>query len=231
MNLNAVKSELKDFIKLNVRSRRLVLCKSDSERESLLRPPAPSPATKSTPQGVAAVSLQDELALCARCESVGERKPPYGTGENGVMVILNAPKLIAPGEKKLLKGESVELMTKMLRAIELEPARCYITNIIKCEPDVHARPSTVFTNCRPFLEREIDDIKPLAVLIMGEMTPLKRLVASRKDIRWFNCEHPVTLIRNPDQKKKAWNTLKLMRAYLDDTAGPGIPPGSTGASG
>jgi len=72
------------------------------------------------------------------------------------------------------------------------------------------------------MEREIAEVRPHTVIVMGLIIPLKKAMDARQGIRWFNTDHPVTLIKNPDLKKSAWSTLKLVRAHLDEiqTRGP-----------
>ncbi len=208
---------LKEYIARGARDRKLVLFRNDAEREALLDWLAPRPAGGAA-KTEAPVAQELGLAVdgCRLCGGAGEKKPGYGTGSSGVMVVLNAPKLITAAEKRLLKGDSIELMKKMLAAIRLDPGECYITNIIKCEPDVTAKPSEMFKNCEPFVAREIDEMRPHTVIVMGQIIPLKKTMDAHPGIRWFSTDHPVTLIKNPDLKKSAWSTLKLVRAHLDE---------------
>jgi DNA polymerase len=196
-----------------------VLFHTEEEREALqrwLEPRAAKPVPATVEAPAAPVDLERAIHECGLCEGTLGKKPGFGTGASGVMVVLNAPRLITAEEKRLLKGGSIDLMKKMLAAIGLGPGECYITNIIKCEPDVTAKPSAMFRNCEPFMEREIAEMRPHTVIVMGQIIPLKKEMDARKGIRWFNTDHPVTLIKNPDLKKSAWNTLKLVRAHLDE---------------
>ena len=208
---------LKEYIALAARDRTLVLFRDDAERETLLRWLEPRPREGTAIAEAPMAQAPDRgVAECRLCGGAGEKKPGFGTGASGVMVILNAPKLITAEEKRLLKGDSIELMKKMLSAIRLDPGECYITNIIKCEPDVTAKPSEMFKNCEPFVAREIDEMRPHTVIVMGQIIPLKKTMDAHPGIRWFSTDHPVTLIKNPDLKKSAWSTLKLVRAHLDE---------------
>lgn len=159
--------------------------------------------------------LSEKIISCNLCGSGLSKKSGYGTGKNGVMVILNAPRLISPEEKRMLKSEAVDLMKKMLVAIGLEPENCYITNIIKCDPDVAVRPSDMYKNCAAFLHEEFNSAKPHTVIVMGQIIPLKKLIDTSKDVKWFNIDHPVTILKNPEMKKGAWNTLKEVKQRLD----------------
>ena len=221
--MHDVYRKLESYIADRARDRKLVLYHTEEERKALLRWIEPRAAAPAIAEASAAPhDLGRAIHECALCEGTLEKKPGYGSGSNGVMVVLNAPKLITAEEKRLLKGGSIDLMKKMLAAISLDPGECYITNIIKCEPDVTAKPSAMFRNCESFMEREIAEVRPHTVIVMGLIIPLKKAMDARQGIRWFNTDHPVTLIKNPDLKKSAWSTLKLVRAHLDEiqTRGP-----------
>jgi uracil-DNA glycosylase family 4 len=171
--------------------------------------------TSSQPSPREAIPLIEEISACNVCGANLGKKNSYGTGKNGIMVILHAPRLISPEEKRMLKTEAVDLMKKMLGSIGLVFEECYISNIIKCDPDVHEKPSAMYKNCAPFLDKEIRFVKPHTIIVMGQILPLKNLIGSSHNIRWFNIEHPITIIKNPELKKGAWNTLKEVKKHLE----------------
>jgi len=157
-----------------------------------------------------ATSFKSLLAGCNKCPDIIIKRSPFGSGSNRVMIILNMPRMINREEIIKLKPESDELLKKMMSAINLELSECYITPVIKCETDnILNKPSDMVKNCSHILESEIDFIKPNLSIVMGDILPLQKIVNSRKDITWFNTEHPVSLIKNPELKRAAWATLKL----------------------
>ena len=154
---------------------------------------------------------------CNLCPDITERKRPFGSGANGVMVILNAPRLVNRVEISLYRTESAGLLKKMINAVNLEMKDCYITNLIKCESASGIiKPSDMIKNCISVLDNEIEIIKPEIIIVMGDILPLRVVVNSSREITWFNTDHPVSLIKNPDLKRPAWETLKLLkRKYLE----------------
>jgi len=150
------------------------------------------------------------FAQCNKCPDIITKRAPFGSGSNRVMLILNRPRMINMDELAAYKSESDELLKKMMTAIDLELNECYITTIVKCESDsVLNKPSDMARNCLHILESEIDFIEPNLAIVMGDILPLQKIVSSRKEITWFNIEHPISLIKNPDLKRIAWTTLKL----------------------
>ncbi len=213
--MNEIRNAIARYIEYAAASGRIVRFKNLKEREALVAWLAKSQFSKSMPV-TAHVDLPGKIAECNLCGKGLSKKSGYGTGSNGVMVILNAPRLISPEEKRMLKTKAIDLMKKMLSAIELEAEQCYITNIIKCDPDVDVRPSAMYKNCAAFLREEFNLIKPHTVIVFGQIIPLKNLIDSEKNVKWFNIEHPVTILKNPELKKGAWNTLKEIKNRLEN---------------
>lgn len=202
------------YIKYAASSGKIIRFRNQEERDALTAWLVQSPLQQNTPVQETR-DLSDKIAECNLCGKGLGKKSGYGSGQSGVMVILNAPRLISPEEKRMLKTEAVDMMKRMLGAIELEAEQCYITNIIKCDPDVDARPSAMYKNCAAFLREEFNALQPHTVIVMGQIIPLKTLIDSAKGVKWFNIEHPVTILKNPELKKGAWNTLKEVKKRLE----------------
>jgi len=153
---------------------------------------------------------------CDACDTVTEKKYGLGNGENGVMIILNTPKLVNIVERKILKDDSLKLLQKMIKAINIDFNECYTTNLYKCQTgDSFSGPSRIIENCKYILKNEIDLFTPSIAIVLGDIIPLQRIIKESADISWFNIEHPITLIKNPELKRPAWNTLKLIMEKLN----------------
>lgn len=214
ITMNEIRNVITRYIKHATASRKIVRFKNQKERDSLIAWLAQSKFSKSISRSTP-LDLSGKIAECTLCGNGLHKKSGYGNGTNGVMVILNAPRLISPEEKRMLKTEAVDLMKKMLGAIELEAEHCYITNIIKCDPDVDVPPSAMYKNCESFLHEEFNSIKPHTVIVMGQIIPLKNIISASNNVKWFNIEHPVTILKNPELKKGAWNTLREVKKRLE----------------
>ncbi|MFC1668879.1 uracil-DNA glycosylase family protein [Spirochaetota bacterium] len=162
-------------------------------------------------------SFVETIKNCGKCNDVSDKKIGYGSGLNGIMILLNSPRLINKFEKDMLKSDSIKLMKKIISSINLKFDECYITNLIKCDySEVLEKPSQILENCRDFLKDEIEIMDPRIILVMGEMMPVQKLVYEKDGISWFQIEHPITLINNPDLKRPAWNTLKLLTEKIKE---------------
>ena len=161
--------------------------------------------------------IRSIIESCSQCPGIEEKKFGIGSGANRIMVILNAPQLVNILEKKVLKKESVDMLKKMVQAAGLSFADCYVTNLVKCDiADPLIKPSQVVKNCERIIDKEIEIIRPRIVIVFGDIIPLQRIVKESGDIFWYNIEHPITLIKNPDLKRPAWSTLKLVMARMKE---------------
>lgn len=149
---------------------------------------------------------------CTLCPDITERKRPFGSGINHVMIILNSPRMANKLELSINRSESIDLLKKMVNAIGLEVKDCYVTNLIKCESaSALIKPSDMVKNCISVLQKEIEIVKPKLAMVMGDILPLQLVVNSSRGITWFNTEHPISLLKNNELKRPAWETLKLMK--------------------
>lgn len=161
------------------------------------------------------------IAACKKCPKARRKKPGAGSGENGVLLLLNPPVLIGRMEREQYREQAATMLRKMMEAIDVELGRCYITSMIKCETDEALTPGAMFQNCEDVLVREIEAYRPRVILVMGEMLPLKRVKDRFGGIAWYGIEHPITLIKNPDLKKAAWRTLQLAGEAIQRPGGAG----------
>ncbi|MBN2039120.1 MAG: hypothetical protein JW864_03705 [Spirochaetes bacterium] len=157
----------------------------------------------------------NDIQNCTLCGRVKNRKPGWGTGQNGIIIIINTPLNISSAERDELRQESGDLLNRMISAINLNLKECYVTNLIKCEPESSVNtPGMMLKNCAPKLVREVDDYSPKIGIIMGDDTPLKRLMNQYKNIAWYRIDHPIKILKNPALKKSAWITLKQIIADM-----------------
>ncbi|MCP4134656.1 MAG: hypothetical protein GY754_27020 [bacterium] len=221
MNTGTIQKTLAALIRKEIAANRLIAYRGDEEFEYLAawlqyEPPRgeqESPAQNPTQES----SLEEMLANCSKCSDIAERKKPFGNGSNRVMIILNAPRLINKIEKDLFRKESVVLLKKMVSAVKLSFNECYITSLIKCEStDVLVTPGQMIKNCGAILKKEIECIQPKLILVMGDILPMQKMINESTSLSWFNIEHPITLLKNPELKRPAWNTLKLVMEKLTE---------------
>lgn len=186
-------------------------------------------------------ALRAAVAACTACKlcSSGRRQTVFGVGHHRAhwMVVGEAP-----GEQEDIQGEpfvgkSGQLLDNMLRAIgltrgEADPARqVYIANTLKCRPPGNRNPEPdELVKCEPFLIRQIELVQPRIILAMGRFAvqsllrssePIGRLrgrVHRYQGVPLVVTYHPAYLLRNPQDKARAWDDLCLARATAESVA-------------
>ena len=199
-------------------------------------PAAPASVTETGHRqaGVAAMgweALHDAVAACTACKLCEMRKQAvFGTGSTQAQWLVVGE---APGEQEDLQGEpfvgkSGQLLDSMLRAIGLtrgdaEPQRqVYIANTVKCRPPGNRNPAPdELAQCEPFLIRQLALLKPRIIIAMGRFAvqsllrndePVGRLrgrVHRYQGVPLIVTYHPAYLLRNPEDKARAWDDLCL----------------------
>lgn len=159
-------------------------------------------------------SLHREISECNQCTAIQKNELRCADASSGIMIILNPPALLSAVEKNEMDADVQTLIEKMLSAIEVDVHNCWVTNMIKCTSKQEL-PGALFLKCQKLLVKEIELVKPRIVIVMGELRPLQKIIKAHSAIQWFDIEHPVTLIKNPELKKSAWNTLKLVKKSLE----------------
>ena len=142
-----------------------------------------------------------------------------------------------PGEKedqmgKPFVGDAGALLNKMLKAIDIEREKIYITNVINFRPPNNRKPEPAeITRYSEFLKTHISIINPKILVLMGstameslfgskikiskERGIWKELIVNNKKYLVMITFHPAYLLRQPDQKKYSWADLKEIRKKID----------------
>jgi uracil-DNA glycosylase len=153
-----------------------------------------------------------------------------------VMLIGEAPGAEEDRQGKPFVGPSGQLLDRMLATIGLDRDSVYITNVIYWRPPGNRSPTQAeIAACQPFLERQIELIRPKLIVFVGGIaargllgvkegvTKLRgrRLIYPTADgvaIPAMVIFHPAYLLRQAAQKRLAWRDLLAIRRLLDGTA-------------
>jgi DNA polymerase len=187
-------------------------------------------------------ALRAAVAACSACKLCsGRTQTVFGVGhERAHWMIVGE----APGEEEDRRGEPFvgkagQLLDAMLRAIGLTRAdapperQVYITNTLKCRPPGNRNPQPdELAQCEPFLARQIALAQPKIIVAMGRFAvqallrsdePVGRLrgrVHRYAGVPLVVTYHPAYLLRNPQDKARAWDDLCLaLDVAADGVAG------------
>lgn len=130
----------------------------------------------------------------------------------------------------------------MLRALQLTRAqdgdepperRVYIANTLKCRPPRNRNPEPEeLARCEPYLQRQLQLLKPRLILAMGRFAvqallrsneavgKLRGRVHHYQGIPLVVTYHPAYLLRNLTDKARAWEDLCLAAATFNASANP-----------
>ncbi|MFP5340893.1 MAG: uracil-DNA glycosylase, partial [Gammaproteobacteria bacterium] len=125
-------------------------------------------------------------------------------------------------------GQAGRLLDNMLAALGLERGRdVYIANAVKCRPPHNRTPERAeMAACLPYLERQITLVRPRLLVALGRPAAqalLDRELAisaargkrfEREGIPVVVTYHPAYLLRNPQDKAKAWEDLCFARRVM-----------------
>ena len=192
----------------------------------------PSPVITTGADPVEALRLiREDIGDCTRCplHKQGRKQIVFGVGNPraDLMFIGEAPGADEDIQGEPFVGRSGQLLTNMIKAMGLSREEVYIANIIKCRPPGNRAPERdECATCSPFLMRQIEAIKPKAIVALGAVAAKTLLAINAPMIelrgRWFDFRgtqlavtyHPAFLLRDPRQKKETWKDLQMVMKEL-----------------
>ncbi len=172
-----------------------------------------------------------EIAGCTKCFLCKGRKhtvPGEGSPNAGLMFIGEGPGQTEDETGRPFVGRAGELLTQIIEAIELKRDEVFIANAVKCRPPQNRKPlPDEMAACWPYLERQIELIRPKVIVALGataveallqarrSLAELRGRVHSYRGIPLVVTYHPAALLRNPNWKKPTWDDIRIARQLLD----------------
>ena len=155
-----------------------------------------------------------------------------GNIESPIMIVGEGPGQKEDELGKPFVGDAGSLLNKMLKAINIERNKIYITNVVNYRPPNNRKPEPNEINrYSEFLKEHISIINPKILILMGstameailgsnkkisqERGQWKEVIIKQKNYQTIVTFHPAYLLRKPDQKKFSWEDLKIIRKEID----------------
>ncbi len=189
-----------------------------------------SPAQHRPPAGESHVQIRDDIGDCQRCKLSPSRKTiVFGQGSPNarLMFVGEAPGADEDEQGLAFVGKAGQLLTKIIEAIGMTREDVFIANVLKCRPPGNRNPEPdEIIQCQPFLERQIESIRPEVLVGLGKfgahwllktaepITRLRGRLGEYKGIKVMPTYHPAYLLRNPGAKKEVWEDMKVVRDLL-----------------
>jgi DNA polymerase len=174
--------------------------------------------------------LREYLGDCERCKlHLGRTKVVFGEGaaEAPLVFIGEGPGRDEDLQGRPFVGEAGGLLTKIIEAMGLTRESVYICNVVKCRPPHNRDPEPdEISACVPFLERQIDLIKPKVICTLGRIAAQCLLGQDFKVTRqrgeWHSFKgiplmptyHPAYLLRNRSAKRYVWEDVQKIMKLL-----------------
>jgi uracil-DNA glycosylase family 4 len=175
-------------------------------------------------------SYREEIKDCQKCPLGKTRiKFVFGTGKQSaeLMLIGEAPGADEDRQGEPFVGKAGKMLDKILTAIDHPRETVFIANILKCRPPKNRDPlPDEVASCRPYLDRQIEIIRPKAILLLGRvaanalleksdsLASMRGKVHDYKGIPVYVTYHPAALLRNPNWKRPTWEDVQQVRDFL-----------------
>lgn len=176
-------------------------------------------------------ALAEEVAGCVKCPFLVKSRTQTvfadGSPTARLMFIGEAPGFEEDRSGVPFVGPAGQLLTDMItKGMGLTREEVYIANVVKCRPPNNRNPlPEESSNCLPYLERQIEIVRPEYICLLGGVATSALLNTAlgvgRLRGKWHRIRgiptiatyHPSYLLRRPAAKKEAWADLQmLMRA-------------------
>ena len=174
--------------------------------------------------------IRKEIGDCRRCGLCEERTQvvhSVGNPTARLMFIGEAPGADEDAKGEPFVGRAGQLLTRIIDAMGFQRDEVFIGNINRCRPPGNRAPKIDEADqCRPFLLREIEIIKPDVIVVLGN-TACQNLLNTKEGITklrgnfqdYFGVKvmptfHPAYLLRDPSKKKLVWEDMKQVMELL-----------------
>jgi len=176
--------------------------------------------------------LREEIGDCRRCK-LSQKRTHIVFGEGNpdarLMFIGEAPGREEDVQARPFVGEAGMLLTRLIEKMGLKREDVYIANIVKCRPPMNRDPEKdEIQQCREFLERQIDIIRPEIIMSLGriaastlmgnerlKITAIRGKIFDYRGIPLVPTFHPAYLMRNPKDKWLTWNDAQKVLERLE----------------
>jgi len=175
--------------------------------------------------------LAKNITTCHLCDLSKSRRQSmsgYGNPNADLMIIDYMVSMSEDSTSSYYSGRSGEMLKDMIEnVLKLKVEDVYFTHAVKCKPLNSNMPSdSEWDSCKSYLFSQIEFVKPKVVVTLGKdayakvtseeenFASVRGHVVDFKDYKLVPIFHPNHLLRNPDEKKIAFNDLKTIKSCL-----------------
>ena len=181
-----------------------------------------------------------DVVGCERCDELCRSRSRIvngvGPADADLLFVGEAPGANEDEQGEPFVGRSGDVLDAALREAGLDRGDVRITNCVRCRPPDNRDPRKgELTNCRDYLETEIDRVSPEVVVTLGKVPAehlLERDVAVTGEAgdvfdvaiagqprRVLVSVHPAATLYDPSQKETFESALKTVAEFTDAQSG------------
>jgi len=183
-------------------------------------------------------AIAEEIRNCRKCNLSKTRTnavPGEGDADSSVVLIGEAPGYWEDRKGRPFVGAAGKVLDEALEKIGLRRAEIFITNVLKCRPPGNRDPrSEEIRACTPFLDRQLEIIKPRFIVTLGRHSTsylfskmnlnfysITRVHGQIYEARFADWEsyvmptfHPAAALYNVNLREDLINDLRLLKEKM-----------------
>ena len=174
--------------------------------------------------------LEKRCVSCTKCSlSKGRTNVVFGRGNPKAKIFIIGE---GPGQQEdewglAFVGRAGKMLNKSFLSVGIDTNEdCYISNIVKCRPPNNRKPKSIeVDNCMPWLNSQIELIKPKVIVLAGSTAvqsylninqPISKIRGkwiTKENIKYMPIFHPSYLLRNSsnEKDKPKWLTIQDLK--------------------
>ena len=174
--------------------------------------------------------LEKKCISCTKCSLSTERtNVVFGRGNPKARILIIGE---GPGQQEdeqglAFVGRAGKMLNKSFLSVGIDTNEdCYISNIVKCRPPNNRKPKSIeIEKCMPWLDSQIELIKPKVIVLAGSTAvqsylninqPISKIRGkwiTRESIKYMPIFHPSYLLRNSSNEKgkPKWLTIQDLK--------------------
>ena len=177
--------------------------------------------------------LAEEVSRCSQCTVLARARTQtvFGVGNPDAQLVFigEAPGADEDKQGEPFVGRAGQLLNDIIsKGMKLRREDVFICNILRCRPPENRNPMpNEAANCRPFLDRTLDIVKPEFLCCLGAVAAQNLLQTDRtigsmrgkvldyRGIKVVCTYHPAYLLRNPAAKGETWKDIQLLMREMN----------------
>jgi DNA polymerase len=193
-------------------------------------------ALPDTIQAMELTAFDQDICTCQKCPLGATRKNfVFGSGnpQAKIMFIGEAPGADEDEQGLPFVGRAGQLLTKIIESTQTwKRPDVFICNVLKCRPPGNRTPQPEeVEQCRPYLEEQIQIIKPKMIIALGA-SAAQAVLKTTESVgklrnQWHDYNgiplrvtyHPAALLRFEGYKKDVWQDMKEATAKFKELEG------------